>query len=193
MDIEIKKLSPALLEDWLEFFDNTASPGDGEWEGCYCMCYHWNDELEKRKSWNCLRADAPYNRKCAIEFINAGKMQGYLAYHNGKAIGWCNANDKQAYDNVNFRLPSCQKDKGKKIKSIVCFCITPEYRGKRIATSLLEAVCANASIDGYELVEAYPFEHDEYYAFHGPTSLYIKNGFTAVKKSGEVVVLQKQL
>ena len=50
MDIEIKKLSPALLEDWLEFFDNIASPGDGEWEGCYCMCYHWTDELEKRKS-----------------------------------------------------------------------------------------------------------------------------------------------
>ncbi|HOV70264.1 MAG TPA: GNAT family N-acetyltransferase, partial [Clostridia bacterium] len=145
-------------------------------------CYHWNEALANIKGWNCSKAGAPINRKYAVEFINTGIMQGYLAYTEGKVIGWCNTNDKQAYDNVNFSLPWEDWEKGKKIKSIVCFCIAPGFRGKGVASRLLERICSDAADSRYEYIEAYPFENNNYHAYHGPTSMYEKHGFTAYKK-----------
>lgn len=94
--LQIKKLSADLLKDWLYFFDHVAFCDNGEWEGCYCMCYHWNERLNRQRNWNCSRVDAPYNRQCAIDYILKEKMKGYLAYENEKVVGWCNANDKEA-------------------------------------------------------------------------------------------------
>ena len=39
--------------------------------------------------------------------------------------------------------------------------VLPEYRGKGIATKLLERVCADALADGYEAVEVYPAKQTE--------------------------------
>ena len=77
MDVKIRKLSPESLGDWLYFFDHDAFCDDGEWAGCYCMCYHWSKELAAKKSWDCSAEDGPYNRKCAIECIQKGIMQGW--------------------------------------------------------------------------------------------------------------------
>lgn len=193
MDLVIKKLSPELIEDWLNFFDHEAFCDDGEWSGCYCMCYHWNKELAKKKSWDCSAEDAPYNRQCAIELIKSGTMRGYLAYLNGKVVGWCNANAKQAYDNVNFNLSADKSLKDNKIKSVVCFCISPNFRGKGIASKLLNRVCADAKKEGFDCVEAYPFKNDIYKAYHGPRAMYEKNGFEVFGKAGECIVLRKIL
>ena len=193
MEIEVKKLTNELLDDWLEYFDNTAFSDNNKWSGCYCMCYHWNDSLQNKKKWDCSKSGAAYNRECAVKFIKERIMQGYLAYNDGKVIGWCNVNDKQVYDNVIFKLPWEDREKGKKIKSVVCFCIAPDLRGKGIASRLLEKLCLDAADDGYEYIEAYPFSNIEYNAFHGPISMYEKNGF---KASGEIdgcIVFRKHL
>jgi len=193
MKIKIHKLSVELLDDWLHFFDNTAFSDNDEWAGCYCMCYHWNETLENKKGWNCSKADAAYNRKCAVKFIKKGIMQGYLAYYDGKVAGWCNTNDKQVYDSVNFRLPWEDSERGKKIKSIVCFCIDPYLRGKGIASQLLERVGSDATADGYEYIETYPFSHNENNAYHGPISMYEKNGFKAYGDMNGYTVFRKYL
>lgn len=193
MNLEIKKLSVDLLEDWLYFFDNIAFTDNDEWAGCYCMCYHWNKSLNRKKEWDCSKADASYNRKCAIDFIRKGKMQGYLAYNNGKVVGWCNANDKKAYDNVNFDLPAEDSGKNRKVKSIVCFCISPEVRGNGIASQLLKKVCDEAASDGYDYVEAYPFHHDSNNAYHGPQSMYEKMGFQSCGSVNDCTVFRKIL
>ncbi|MCL2775103.1 MAG: GNAT family N-acetyltransferase [Oscillospiraceae bacterium] len=140
MNIEIKKLSADLLDDWLCFFDNTAFSDNDDWAGCYCMCCHWNDELASKRAWDCSKSNAAHNRKCAVNFIKNGIMQGYLAYYDGKAAGWCNVNDKQAYDSVNLDFNWEDSEKGKRIKSIVCFCIAPDLRGRGIASQLFEKV-----------------------------------------------------
>jgi GNAT superfamily N-acetyltransferase len=193
MNIEIKRISPDLLDDWLYFFDNVAFCNDDEWSGCYCMCYHWTKELADKKSWNCSYADKPFNRECAIDFIKKGKMQGYLAFADGKVAGWCNANDKDAYDNVNFRPPRDETENGKKVKCVVCFCISPECRGKGVATSLLKQVCIDAKAQGYDMVEGYPFEHDENKGYHGPVAMYEKLGFVIHKKLYGCVIYRKEL
>jgi len=193
MNIEIRKLSADLLDDWLYFFDNTAFSDNDEWAGCYCMCYHWNKALENQKKWNCSKSDASYNRKCAVTFIKKGIMQGYLAYYEGKVVGWCNANDKQVYDSVNICLPWDDSEKSKKIKSIVCFCIDPASRGKGVASKLLEIICSDAADERYEYIEAYPFDHAMNNAYHGPKSMYEKNGFTAYGNINGYTVLRKIL
>jgi len=193
MNIEIRKLSVDLLDDWLYFFDNTAFSDNNEWAGCYCMCYHWNEALDNKKRWDCSKSGAMYNRKCAVKFIKKGIMQGYLAYYDGKVIGWCNVNDKQIYDSVNFSLPWEDSEKGKRIKSIVCFCIAPDLRGKGIASRLLEKLCADATDDEYEYIEAYPFNHNDNNAYHGPISMYEKNGFKAYGNLNGCNIFRKHL
>ena len=120
-------------------------------------------------------------------------MQGYLAYYDGKVTGWCNANEKQIYDSVNFNLPWENPEKNKKIKSIVCFCISPDLRGRGIASQLLEQVCADAAADGYEYVEAYPFDNDANHNYHGSKSMYDKNGFTDFGKENGYTIVRKYL
>ena len=193
MNIEVRKLSVDLLDDWLYFFDNIAFSDNNEWAGCYCMCYHWNEALDNKKGWGCSKSDAAYNRKYAVKFIKKGTMQGYLAYYDGKVAGWCNANDKQVYDSVNFNLPWEDSEKGKKIKSVTCFCIAPDLRGKGIASRLLEKVCSDAADDGYEYIEAYPFSDNGNNAYHGPISMYEKNGFTARGNINGCIVFRKTL
>lgn len=192
MDLQIKRLTAELLEDWLAFFDHIAFTDNEEWAGCYCMCYHWNSALNEKRNWDCSRAAGALNRQCAIELIQQGRMQGYLAYADGKAVGWCNANDKAAYDNVNFTPPSDEAQKHRKVKAVMCFCVALEARGQGVASRLLERVCADAALDGYDCVEAYPFLHDEYHAYHGPKAMYEKAGFEAHERMSPFAVFRKE-
>jgi|LSQX01.2.fsa_nt_gb GNAT superfamily N-acetyltransferase len=193
MNIEIRKLTIQLLEDWLYFFDKVAFCGNDKWAGCYCMCFHWNEELANKRKWGCSPEDGSFNRECAAEFIKRGKMKGYLAYDGGKVIGWCNANDKSAYDNVNITLPADETEEGKRVMSIACFCIAPDYRGKGVASKLLEAVCLDAAEEGYDFIETYPFEKDENMSYLGPVSMYKKQGFEAYKQFYECTIHRKYL
>jgi ribosomal protein S18 acetylase RimI-like enzyme len=91
------------------------------------------------------------------------------------------------------RAPSdCQRQG--QVKSIVCFEISPEYRGKGIATHLLNQVCADAHAEGYEYVEAYPSDQAQNsLAFTGPVRLYEKAGFTEFSRIGSTIVMRKKL
>ena len=193
MKISICKLTTELLEDWLSYFDKDAFTDNDEWCGCYCMCYHWDRQLEKERGWDCNKDCAAFNREKAIQFIKSGRMQGYLAYDQGKVIGWCNANSKQEYNNVNFNFVEEVPDNGEKIKSIVCFSVMPKYRGCGVATALLEYVCKDAQNDGFDLVEAYPFAHNENHSYHGPLSMYKKVGFELCSQIEGCVVCRKKL
>ena len=193
MEIEIRKLTADLLDDWLCFFDTTTCSGDNEWAGCYCMAPHWSPVLENEKAWEYSPAGAVHHRGCAVEHIRKGILQGYLAYLDGRVVGWCNANDKQAYDSIFFKLPWEESEKDKRIKAIACFFVAPDLRDKGIAARLLEKVCSDAALDGYEYVEAYPFIHDENKAFTGPVTMYEKSGFTACGADDICVVYRKYL
>lgn len=177
MNIEIRRLTADRLEDWLRFFDTTTCSDDNEWAGCYCMAPQWSTVLQAENEWEYSPAGAVRNRTCAAEYIRKGLLHGYLAYLDGRVVGWCNANDKKAYDSIFFRLPWEDSERDKKIKAIACFFVAPDLRGEGIAARLLERICADAAADGYEYIEAYPFLHDANKAFTGPVSMYENGGF----------------
>jgi len=198
MDIEIKKLTPELAGDYIEFFDQVAFTDNEEWAGCYCLFYHWNDKLEEEQTNNVSCDTTCYRQELARHFIQEQKLQGYLAYEDGVVVGWVNANDKTAFDRLcPDQWPEIWDATSplSRIKSIVCYTIAPQMRRKGIATQLLERVCQDAKDQGYSYVEAYPGNNSDHIIrnYHGPTTLYEKCGFTQYKNIGEFTIVRKYL
>lgn len=135
--------------------------------------------------------------------VKSGEIQGYLAYNNDIAIGWCNANDRLNYYRVGeFDLSAIPPDepcgdsmKNGEVKSIVCFEIAPDYRGRGIATQLLNRVCEDAYLDGYIYAEAYPAKNEALcgLAFTGPRRLYEKAGFVLTEQREDMLIMRKHL
>ncbi len=208
MEIGIKALTPDLADAYFDFFDHRAFSDGSPYYPCYCCAFNLSAagigsmrKLSKQyggdtEGWK--RAQ----RETALRMVREGKIRGYLAFDNGTAIGWCNANDRVNYYRVGaFDLDHVPEDqepadppRKNQVKSIVCFEISPEYRGKGIASRLLERVCADAEKEGYEFAEAYPCENaGDSPAFTGPKHLYEKAGFTEFALAGSTVIMRKPL
>jgi GNAT superfamily N-acetyltransferase len=141
---------------------------------------HWFPTREERRS-------------RAIEFIKAGSLQGYLAYHNNEIVGWCNANAncQLCVEYLSSYWPIEELRAGTKVKSVFCFVIAPRMQRKGIATQLLEYVCKDAADEGFDYVEAYvnKIYGDADHDFRGPLAMYEKCGFyMCAEKDGRVVV-----
>ena len=208
--ITIKRLMPDLLEDYLDFFDYRAFSDGSPFYPCYCSAFNMSreriqDEFFRQAEINGGGSDGWKKalRDSAIRMVMDGEIQGYLAYDGKMAVGWCNANDRLNYCRIGeFDLSAVPPDepcddcerKGQ-VKSIVCFEISPEYRGKGIATKLLEAVCQDALSEGYSYLEAYPVEDEglQGLAFTGPRRLYEKADFRIISRKGNTLVMRKQL
>jgi GNAT superfamily N-acetyltransferase len=197
MTIEIKKLSPELANDYLEYFDNIAFTDNIEWSGCYCVWYHWNDTLEdESKKYTAVGGNC-FKRNLALKYIQNGILKGYLAYEDGNVVGWCNTNDKENYESLSKeKCPELWENISsyEKVKSIVCFSIAPHMRRKGIASLLLNRVCMDAFEEGFTYVEAYPGTGEvNTHSYHGPYSIYEKYGFTVFKDLGGEVIVRKSL
>ena len=171
-----------MAQDFLGFFDNDAFSDNPDWAECYCCFFYFcNDEWRKRT--------AEMNRSYAKKAIKYGNMNGYLAFADGKTVGWINADRKEAY----ARLEQTGGDE--KILSIVCFTVTPWHRRKGIASKLLLAAIDGAKQDGYDIIEAYPVKaaKTDAHHYHGPLELYTKNGFEVVSEDDDKWVVRKKL
>lgn len=210
MDLAIKALTPDLIEDYFDFFDHRAFEDGSPYYPCYCNAFNLNrDQIKQlfvRAELN-GRGQAGWKkalRDSAWQMVSDGMIQGYLAFDQGFAVGWCNANDRLNYYRVGeFNLDSSIPDdttpadcpgKGL-IKSIVCFEISPAYRGMGIAGKLLERVCSDAAAEGYSFAEAYPEDEkqDSALSFTGPYRLYKKAGFIEWNRNGSMIIMRKAL
>ena len=101
MNIEIKKLSPKLVDDYIKFFDTTAL--ETKENKCYCICWCSADH-------SAIDDLAAQNRReLATEYVKNGTLQGYLAYNGEQVIGWCNANEKNNCTRFSIKV-KCNKD-----------------------------------------------------------------------------------
>lgn len=210
MEYTIKKLIPEMSEDYFDFFDHRAFSDGSPFYPCYCNAFNMsrteiNEELvEKSKQFGGGSEGWKKALRISAErMVKSGEIQGYLVYDNDLAVGWCNANDRLNYYRVGeFDLSDAQtdfacdycKNKGE-IKSIVCFEISPDYRGKGVATLLLKKICEDAEKEGYSCVEAYPAADGGYngIAFTGPVRLYEKCGFKTHAQKGNMLIMRKNL
>ena len=197
MNIEIRKLAPELAADYFDFFENRAFTDDSPYR-CYCQVFQMTKE-QYQAAYNdpeVQQNPGPASRKIAEQQIEGGVLRGYLAYVDGKSIGWCNANDRSNYPaephyaDVPFHAPVEMKE-----KAVVCFEITPDFRGKGVATALLQQVITDAKAEGYVAVVGFPVMRDERYEWdnQGPVRLYEKAGFLRVSEKDGKAVMRKEL
>jgi GNAT superfamily N-acetyltransferase len=188
MEIDICPLLPELLDDYLHFFDNVAFADHPEWSQCYCLAFHFEPAWDTEDA----NHENPW-RKRAIKFVREGRLQGYLAYADGAVVGWCNTNNKTNYAALKHEI--YEDSENKKVKSVVCFLVASDMRGKGIATKMLECVCADAKANGYDFVEGYPPTGmcDMYAAHHGTVAFFEKCGFVIHKQLDNDCVMRKYL
>ena len=188
MDIEIRKLTSDLAEDYARFFDVTPHDVNVDENKCYCVTWRNDDTYFGDDHWYPTRDE---RRSRALQFVKDGKLQGYLAYCGGEIIGWCNAT-ADCQGGVNYLRsfwPIEEYRADVKVKSIFCFVIAPEMQRKGIATRIVRRICEDAARDGFDFVEAYSSEVHAELDFRGPLAMYEKCGFVrGATRDGRVTV-----
>jgi len=198
MNIEIRKLTPDLAEDYVIFFDTTSH---NEKYKIKCYCVYWCNEETEDKNFLSKKARRDY----AIQCIKGNNIQGYLAYCDDKVVGWCNTNTRsdclkcKGWRGMNGPrkgfLPIEESTPEVKIKSVFCFAIAPKMRRQGIASQLLARVCQDAAEDGFDFVEAYPDKEVTAKSedFVGYSDMYKKIGFTVYHETNRKLVMRKPL
>lgn len=195
MEIAIKKLTPEFSADYFDFFDNRAFTDNSPYR-CYCQMYQMSKEQCKKEFENAKDSDyCLLSKNIAKQQIESGALCGYLAYMDGKPVGWCNANDRANFPSdpqcdVIFHSPTPQCE-----FAVVCFEIAPDHRGRGIATALLDRAVSDAKVNGFSSVVGFPVKRSERYEWDctGPIRLYEKAGFHKISEHGYTVIMKKEL
>jgi GNAT superfamily N-acetyltransferase len=169
-ETEIRRLSPALLVDFLAYFEGPAFVDNQKWQSCYCQFLYVD---HSKVTWSARTADE--NRAQACERICSDRMQGYLAYRNGQPVGWCNAAPRSMLDAfVDEFDPQAER-----IGQITCFVVAKPHRRSGVATALLQAACAGLKEQGLSIAEASPLAEAQTDAknHYGPLRMYLEAGF----------------
>ncbi len=196
MQLEIRPLEPGLLEDYLDFFDNTAFADHQEWSWCYCTYYHLGEQEEQRiEAEHSGEWTREIPRNMAIDLIKEGKLNGYLAYGDGQVVGWCNAGNKESYPKLRENKELWDQGEELSVKSVTCFLVAPGARRQGVALALLDRVARDAAEQGYRALEAYPAsgELDCYAHYHGHPAMYENSGFTKHKEAEGYCVYRRWL
>jgi len=175
--LEIVPLSAERLPEFLAFFDGPAFADNPKWRSCYCQFLHVDHAVV---DWQSRSADT--NRAAACSRIGAGRMQGYLAYRDGRPVGWCNAAPRSLMEAFAGE-PDAD---AAAIGQIGCFVVAPSERRSGIAAALLDAACAGLKTQGLAIAAATPRRQAVTDAenHHGPLALYLAAGF-AIHRSDD--------
>ena len=182
---------------FLDFFDNRAFTDDDPMGPCYCNAAIMSSE-ELEQMVNEFGDDCKGTlRRYAVRQLAENKIFGYLAFYGDNPVGWCNAGDMRKYPlSKHQAVPDFARENAlENTISIICFAVAPQFRGKGVATKLLEYIIADAAARGFAAAEGYVnlkyAGHD--WDYTGPTGLYCKFGFSEVARMGEQVIMRKLL
>ncbi|MCT4623815.1 MAG: GNAT family N-acetyltransferase [Schleiferiaceae bacterium] len=186
MNYDIRPLSKALKNDYLNFFDHMVFEENPDRSKCYCCDYHFLGDAE-----SCTRE---ISRPFVANLIDENKFAGYLVFDNDEPIAWCNANNRSNYQRLlrDFDLVDNPDDV---VCSIVCFLVHPDYRRLGIAQKILEKIIEDSTAQQYDYVEAYPRKGEltSEGNFKGPLELYKRMDFIMHKEHNNYYVMRKSL
>ena len=199
LEIVTQELKPDLLHDYLQFFDKDAFSDFPNWSGCYCGFY---DTPGEGKDWNPTAKAGPAHRAARAERIRSGRSHGILAYADDKVVGWCNAQARASFTNMR-RYSVAIEDAANAVGSIMCFLVSPSYRGKGVCTLLLNAACDMFRREKLGVAEGYPTATNPVRGsldipwaeenYKGPLNMYLKAGFKIHRQLERFAIVRKQL
>jgi GNAT superfamily N-acetyltransferase len=199
MSIEIRELAPAMLDDYLAFFDNDAFADFPWWSACYCR--FWDDRVDIEGDSSAAHRDN--YRALVSSLIRKGQQQGLLAYSDDRVVGWCNAKARLAYA-MPRRIEKAPAEDAARVGSVVCFIVAEDFRGQGVASAMLDAACDKFRREKLAIAEAYPttappsgpYAGQIPWSAHnhtGPLEMYRKAGFTVHHQLERFAVVRKAL
>lgn len=189
-EIEVHRVTPERLDDWVSFFDHDAFVGTPEWAACYCLEPHTVPERQAGQDPE-LPADPHWRDQRAgmMERLAGGGAYGYLAYVGGRPAGWVNASMRSDYT----LFASVEGADPEATIGVSCFIIAPPYRRHGVAGALLDRVIADAAARGASWIEGYPFnpELDRPVSFRGSRGMFSQRGFAEVQRRERDTVMRR--
>lgn len=181
----LRRLTPDLQEDFLQFFEGAAFADNPTWKSCCCQFLHVD---HSKVDWKTRTAEA--SRAAACHRIGCGRMQGLQAYRDGQVVGWCNAAPR-AWLDAFADEPDPQAEV---LGQIACFEIARDHRRSGVAKALLASACDMLGEQGPRVAEATPSRSAATDAepHHGPLSLYLAAGFTIHREEADGVVVGRK-
>ena len=201
--IEVRPLEPGRLDNFLGFFDRDAFSDNAWWSGCYCNFYESLTHPAENPD-PATQAFAPFrdhNRGEKVERIRSGMAHGFLAYREGKVVGWLNAQPNEAYANPRQFAPAFAEIP-ERTGLVMCFVVAPRVRGQGVGTALLQAAIESFRAAGLMHAQGFARRPDpklgewETFAtssYHGTLSMYLDSGFTEVGTLGSYAVMRRSL
>lgn len=180
MSLSIQRLSTENLDQFLDYFDHRAFLNDEDWAGCYCQLYLTPPGTPEEEVFGPGKA-----RAGACDKVASGKMDGYLGYKDGKAVGWCAAGSSMLYPG----LPDAKDT----LARVLCFNIDPDHRQQGLAGELLDLILQDLIDRGFAAVEAAPStEATSARSFQGTVPMFSTRGFEKVTELNENQILMRR-
>lgn len=141
-------IRPLKKKDWPvieQLFGDRGACG-----GCWCM---WPRLPQGGKLWQ--EAKGSKNKEDFRHLVEAGKVHAVLAFAGAEPVGWCCFGPRRTFPRLE-RVRALKRDWAEDTWSIVCFYIPARWRGKGVASQLLQAATERTFALGAREIEGYP-------------------------------------
>lgn len=146
-----------------------------------CRCAFWR---VRGSDWSGWTREA--NRAVLEGLADRDPAPGLVAFAGDRAVGWVSVGPREDYDRLEHSRVLARID-DRPVWSIVCFVVSRAWRGRGVASALLEAAVRYAAEHGATLVEAYPVDTagrrvPAANAYMGALPMYEQAGFEVVAR-----------
>jgi GNAT superfamily N-acetyltransferase len=176
--VNTKELTPDLWPLLESFFGSNGACG-----GCWCQAWR----IAKGERWDDIKGAIAKERLC--KGVLSGAVLGVLAFIDEKPVGWCTFGPRDSFPRLN-RARSLKCNDSSSVWSIPCFFVSRDYRGRGVATVLLDRALRMMKRRNVEIAEGYPSKPDKAgryisaFAWTGTQSLFRNAGFTVAGNPG---------
>lgn len=178
----VLRIRPLRRSDWPTI--EALFGANGACGGCWCM---WWRVPMGGKTWEAAKGEP--SRAAFKALVESGKARGLLAFAGDQPVGWCALGPRADFPRTE-RTKALAADWDERTWSVNCFYLPPRWRGRGVATALLDAAIAEARqrkasvLEGYPVVPAGSGRLPGAFAWTGLPSLFERAGFTAAGPRG---------
>ncbi len=158
---------------------------NGACGGCWCM---WWRLPRGGKLWDEMKGKK--NRDQFRRLVQTGKVHGVLAFSGAEPVGWCCFGPRESFPRME-RIRALQREADSGTWSVVCFYTPSRWRGRGVATRLLEAATARAFELGAKQIEGFPVVPKRAsqpipaaFAWTGVPAVFETNGYRELPRRG---------
>ncbi|HEX8693813.1 MAG TPA: GNAT family N-acetyltransferase [Longimicrobium sp.] len=145
LDLAFHPLTPERWADLEELFGARGACG-----GCWCMWWRL-----PRSQYTEQKGEG--NRRALRALVDSGRVPGILAYADGRPVGWCAVEPREAYPALE-RSRNLRRVDDEPVWSVTCFFVARGWRRRGVTARLLRAAVEHVRARGGRVVEGYPVE-----------------------------------